>query len=89
VLDRSFAYLRNPTTEERLKQALQAHYGEPVALDITVGEPPVATPAARRSQQNQERRERAIAELEADDEVRALRDMFDARIIPETVQSIE
>ncbi|MDX9740834.1 MAG: DNA polymerase III subunit gamma/tau [Gammaproteobacteria bacterium] len=89
MLDRAHAYLRGPATEERVQRALQAHYGEPVTIDISIGEPPVATPAARRSQQDQERRERAIADLEADAEVRALRDTFDARIIPETVQPIE
>lgn len=89
MLDRSHAYLRGPATEERVQQALQAHLGQPVSIEITVGEPPEATPAARRSQADRERREQAIADLEADDEVRALRDVFNARIIPETVQPIE
>lgn len=89
MLDRSHAYLRGPATEERVQQALQTHLGKPVVIEITVGEPPEATPAARRSQADRERREQAIADLEADDEVRALRDVFNARIIPETVQPIE
>lgn len=90
LLDRAHAHLHNRTTEERLQQALRARLGADTVLEVVVGDAaPGATPAARRSQQQEERRQAAIAALEADDEVRALQDMFDARIIPETVHPLD
>lgn len=90
LLDRNHKHLHSAATEERLQQALQAECGGKVAIDIAVGEvQTAATPAARSRLREQQRREEAIAALEGDAGVRAFQDVFNARIIPETVQPID
>jgi DNA polymerase-3 subunit gamma/tau len=89
-LDRTHAHLHSRATEERLQHAVRAYLGADIMLEVVVGEVAFgATPATRRVQQDEERRQSAIAALEADDEVQALKDMFDARIIAETAHPIE
>lgn len=89
VLDRAHGHLRSPAAEERLQRALAERLGAPVALEISVGDPPRETPAARRRARDKARHEAALSSLEQDAEVKALRDVFDARIIPDTVQPVD
>ncbi len=90
VLDRTHKHLQSAAMEERLQQALQAVLGGKISLDITIGEvQPGATPAERGRLRTQQRRRDAIATLESDEAVRAFQDVFNARIIPETVHPVD
>lgn len=89
MVDKAHAHLHNRATEERVQQALGRHFGAPVRLTIQIGEPEAATPARQRQQQERERMQAAISALENDTEVRTLKETFNARIVPETVEPIE
>ncbi len=88
-LDRSHAHLHGKAIEDRLRQALRGHLGDGVTLEVAVGDTEVATPAERRRRQEQDRLDAALAALEEDAEVRALKDTFNARIVPGSVQPVE
>lgn len=85
-LDVDHRALQTARTEQALAAALSTWLGGPVQLDIQIGAPPVATPAAQQqsaAQARQTEAERAIAE---DPVVRALQDQFDARVDPGSIK---
>ncbi len=83
------AQLLNPKLKAQLEQALGAHEQGPLRLIIETGAPTVETPAARRAREAEEARAKARAALDADANVRALTDTFDARVLPDTVQGVD
>ncbi len=89
-LDKAHAHLHSKVLEDRLRQALRDRFGAGLGLEITIGDAvPTTTPAGRRKQQEQDRLDAALAALEEDAEVRALKDTFNARIVPGSVQPVE
>ncbi|SFN75860.1 DNA polymerase-3 subunit gamma/tau [Formivibrio citricus] len=74
--------------QEKLKDALAAHFGKPVALKVEISEAVADTPAA----QNQ--RERAARQLEAEDSiqndptVQALVRDFGATVVPDSIKPL-
>jgi DNA polymerase-3 subunit gamma/tau len=89
LLDKAHAHLHSKAVEERLRQALEPQLGPGAALSITIGEPAAPTPAERQRLMEDDRKQAAMSALENDAGVRALKDLFDARIVPETVQPID
>ncbi|MBK8162222.1 MAG: DNA polymerase III subunit gamma/tau [Gammaproteobacteria bacterium] len=89
MVDKAHAHLYNKTMEERLQQALSRHYGAGIRLSIEIGEPEAATPARIRQQQERDRMQAAITSLENDAEVKTLKETFNARIVPETVEPLD
>jgi DNA polymerase-3 subunit gamma/tau len=89
MLDKAHAHLYSKALEERLLQAMQAQYGPDMRLSIAIGEPAAPTPAVRKKTLDDSRKQEAMAALEDDAGVRALKDLFDARIVPESVQPLE
>jgi DNA polymerase-3 subunit gamma/tau len=89
LVDKAHAHLHNKGTEERLQQALGKQLAADIKLSIQVGEPAAATPARLRQQQERERMQAAISSLENDTEVRTLKETFNARIVPETVEPLD
>lgn len=89
MVDKAHAHLYNKTMEERLQQALSRHYGAEIRLAVQVGAPEEATPARLRRQQESDRMQAAISSLENDAEVRTLKETFNARIVPETVEPLD
>jgi len=87
VIDSAHSHLK--VQAQRLQQALGGALGGDIALEIAVGEPPGPTPAERLRAAEQARREAALEALEGDADVRALRDVFNARILPDTVQPVD
>lgn len=70
----------------RLTEALSAHFGEPVKLDLQVGKPKAETPAAAAERTLAEREAAAVEAIEKDPTVAALRETFDAEIIPDSIR---
>jgi DNA polymerase-3 subunit gamma/tau len=85
LLDSAQAHTRTANGEERLRMALEQFFGEPVRLDITLGQPSGATPAHQQSQRQQERQQAAEEIIDQDANVRALREVFSARVKPGSV----
>jgi DNA polymerase-3 subunit gamma/tau len=66
--------------KDRLQQAVHARLGTGVKLVISVEEPPAETPSEQRGREQRERQEAAVRSMEADPNVQAMKDMFDATL---------
>ena len=82
---RSESLLTGPR-KAALAEALSNRFGETLSVDITIGEAVGETPMQEETRLADERIEVAKATLEADPNVRALKDMFGAEL---KVDSIE
>ncbi len=92
TLDPAHAQLRSPGTEKRLQAALAAYYNEDVKLVINAAaarELPQETPAQRQARGEQERQQAAVDAISGDDNVRAMQETFDARVLPESIQPLD
>jgi len=83
------ASLRNSRVEERLQEALSVHLGEKVKLVFTVAQPTVETPAALQERVSQDRLRAAQEAIAQDGQVKALQEMFGARIVPDSVRPVD
>ena len=81
--------LAEPATVNRVREALGAHFGAPVRLDVEVGHVGGGTAAAASARDRAERLAQAQASIEADPFVRALIEDFDGAIVPGSVRPIE
>ena len=85
-LDKDGEHFRRPAAEERLGQALEKHYGEPVRLEIVVSDAVEVTPARQQAQAADERQKAAEQSIDVDANVRAMRDVFGATVQPGSVR---
>ncbi|MEZ5446719.1 MAG: DNA polymerase III subunit gamma/tau [Gammaproteobacteria bacterium] len=75
----AYANLRSPAAEGRLEQAVQARHGAHLRLQLSLQEVQGAeSPAQARSRREVEREEAALAAIESDPNVTALRESFGA-----------
>ncbi|MBI3899233.1 MAG: DNA polymerase III subunit gamma/tau [Gammaproteobacteria bacterium] len=86
IVDESCAQLLNKEREATLKQALEQHYGRPLKLSIRAGRPPTETPSQLRARRGSEQQQAAVAAINSDPNIQALRDKFNARVNPETIR---
>jgi DNA polymerase-3 subunit gamma/tau len=90
MLDPNGEPFRRPTLEDKLTQALTAHFGETIKLDIEVGAGPqsatIDTPAKRQQAQVQDKLQAAKVAIENDPNVQAMRDIFGATVQPESIK---
>ena len=87
-LDRAGEDFRRPQVERRLAAALEQYYGEPVRLDIAVADGVEVTPARLQAQAADERQRAAEQAIDADANVRALREVFGATVQPGSVKPL-
>lgn len=85
LLASAHAQVRTKNTEERLRAALEAYYGEPVRLHIQVGDSGGATPAHQQAERQAERQRSAVETLAQDPNVQRLCETFGARIDPNSI----
>jgi len=88
-LDEAHAHLGRDTVKQRLEQCLQERFSGTLKLVLHVGQPAVETPAARQQRLQEQRLEMAETAIKNDGAVRALQEVFDARIVPETIQPVD
>ena len=81
--------LAEAATVGRVREALAAHFGAPVRLEVEVGQVQGATAAAASARERAERQAQAQAAIEADPFVRALIEDFDGSIVPGSVRPVE
>jgi DNA polymerase III subunit gamma/tau len=87
VLAPAQEHLLKTTQKDRLQEAIRTRFGPKVKLLITVEEPPGESPKERHSRESQERQEQAVRSMEADPNVRAMVDMFDATLDRDSIRS--
>ena len=85
-LDRAGEAFRRPQLEQRLAQALAQHFGEAMRLDIEVSDVTEVTPAREQSQVADERQKVAEQAIDADPNVRAMREVFGATVQPGSIR---
>ncbi|MCQ8129200.1 DNA polymerase III subunit gamma/tau [Methylomonas rivi] len=74
--------------EEKLREALQKYYGRPLKLQITPQISQQLTPALEQQKAREDRQQAAVDAIHADPNVQALRDEFDARILPGSIEPL-
>jgi DNA polymerase-3 subunit gamma/tau len=72
--------------QQRLKAALEQHFGAPLRLAIQVVQDAGSSPAAIADRDRRQRQEQAIAGIESDPFVRELVEGFDARVIESSIK---
>jgi DNA polymerase-3 subunit gamma/tau len=87
-LDPAGEVFHRPQLVEKLAQALSRQLGGDVRLDVATGDGGDATPARQQAAAADERLRAAEREIEADANVRALREVFGARVQPGSVKPL-
>jgi DNA polymerase-3 subunit gamma/tau len=93
-LDPAGETFRRPQIEARLAQALAAHFGETIRLEIVVAspsapsEPGLLTPARREALAADDRQRAAEQSIDSDPAVRAMRETFGATVRPGSVKPL-
>ncbi len=82
---RSESLLTQPR-KAALAEALSNRFGETLSVDITIGEAVAETPMQEETRRADERIDAAKATLEADPNVRALKDMFGAEMNADSIE---
>ncbi len=85
-LAHSAKHLAERIYQEKLRAALQEHFGKPVALKIVIGEIGGNTAAVQAQSERQARQGKALEAIQGDAFVRDLMDTFDATIVSDSVK---
>ncbi|HEY0878143.1 MAG TPA: DNA polymerase III subunit gamma/tau C-terminal domain-containing protein, partial [Zeimonas sp.] len=81
--------LAEPATVRRVREALRAHFGADVRLDVEVGRVEGTTAAVVSERERADRQAQAQAAIESDPFVRTLIEEFDGSIVPGSVRPLE
>ena len=82
------SHIRRARAEEALQKALQAYCGNAVKLVFKEKKNTFATPALLLTKEREDRQQAAIDAINADLNIQALKEHFDARILPGTIEPI-
>ena len=85
VVPRSMAHLAERSYQDKLKAALEQHFGRPLALKAVAGDTPAATPATIEAGDKAARRADAARKVQEDPFVQNLVDIFDAKVVDSTI----
>ncbi len=89
ALDPRNKFMRTPSLEDKVAQALSKYFGELVRLEFEMALSGAETPAVAGQRSSQEELESARRALEADPGVQGLRERFGATLLPETVRPVK
>ena len=81
-------FIRGPKAEGKLQEALRAYHRNALTLIVQVKKTMLATPAVQLSQAREDRQQAAVEAINADPLMQTLKDQFDARIIPGTIEPL-
>lgn len=79
--------LRSAAMEQRLQEALQNYFGEPVKLNFTIGEVQ-ESPAHLQKRAADERQQAAVEAINNDPNVQRIRETFNAEVITESIRPL-
>ncbi len=88
LLDPSHQQLLTSSREKKLQYALQNYLGKPVKLTIVFEQSVLNTPAMLSAKAQEDRQQAAIDAINADVNIQALKEYFDARIMPGTIEPV-
>ncbi|MDA0189872.1 MAG: DNA polymerase III subunit gamma/tau, partial [Proteobacteria bacterium] len=81
-------HLQMKPAQDKLQQALSAHFARPLQLRIELADVEGTTPAARAAEVRRERQDRAVAAIEQDGFVREIIETFDATLIDTSIKPV-
>lgn len=84
----SHQQLLTPQREKKLQTALQDYRGTPLKLVINIVETDIETPAVQSVRNAEERQQAAVAAINSDANILALKEQFDARVMPGTIEPV-
>jgi DNA polymerase-3 subunit gamma/tau len=86
-MDPAHKHLLSPARARQLEQALAAHYQRPVQLKVA-NEEPLAheTPALKRTREQDERQQQAVASIENDANIKAITDAFGGAVSTDSIR---
>ena len=87
VVPKSMGHLTERNYQEKLKAALEQHFGRRVSLKVAAGEVAVTTAAALDTEDREARRADAARAVQGDRFVKDLVDMFDAKVVGSSVRA--
>jgi DNA polymerase-3 subunit gamma/tau len=87
VVPKSMSHLAERNYQEKLKAALEQHFGRQIVLKVTPGEAAAATAAAIEAEDREARRADAARAVQGDRFVMDLVDMFDAKVVGSSVRA--
>ncbi len=82
------SHVRRAKAEEALQKALQAYRGTPVKLVIKEKKNTLATPAVLLIKEREDKQQAAVEAINLDPNIQALKEHFDARILPGTIEPV-
>jgi len=88
LLDASHKQLRSAVTEEKLQKALQAYRGTALKLVINTEKAAMETPAVQLAKEREDRQQAAVDAINSDENIQALKEQFDARVLPGTIEPV-
>jgi DNA polymerase III subunit gamma/tau len=88
LLDPGHKQLLSSKTAEKLQKAIQNYTGKPVKLVINTEKSTTSTPALQINQERQDKQQAAEHAIETDENIQALRENFDARVISGTIEPV-
>jgi DNA polymerase-3 subunit gamma/tau len=86
VVPKSMGHLMGDIYKAKLQEALAAHLGKPVKLQISLGEVKGATAAAIETAEKGARRAEAVKTVHGDNFVQELVNLFDGKIVDSTIR---
>jgi DNA polymerase III subunit gamma/tau len=81
-------YIRGARAEETLQNALQAYRGTRLKLVINSKKITNDTPAVQLAKEREDKQQAAIDAINSDENIQALKDHFDARVMPGTIEPV-
>jgi len=87
VVPKAMAHLAERSYQEKLKAALEQHFGVRMSLKVSAGEAGTATAAALEAGERKVRRADAARTVQEDRFVRDLVDIFDAKVVDTTIKA--
>jgi DNA polymerase III subunit gamma/tau len=88
LLDASHQQLLTPSREKKLQQALQDYRGAPLRLSIKIEQAELETPAVQMAKDIENRQQAAVDAINSDANIEALKEYFDARVLPGTIEPV-
>jgi DNA polymerase III subunit gamma/tau len=84
----SHQQLLTPAREKKLQAALQDYRGAPLKLAINIVQTDIETPAVQSARNAEERQQAAVDAINSDANILALKEHFDARVLPGTIEPV-
>ena len=88
LLDVSHQQLLTANRKNKLQQALQHYQGTPLKLIIDLESAEIVTPAVQSARDKEDRQQAAVDAINSDANIQALKEHFDARVLPGTIEPV-